>query len=146
MTNEDRIREAASGFLEPGETVRYGMMAQVGTVSLKRQVATATATAILTLGTYTAIARPALRVIVLTNRRLLFLGATSQRGRPKKELLGALPREVLKATKRGSFINTSYDLIDSKGSGQAIRVKIPWWRRKLGAQLAAELNETAPPV
>lgn len=143
MNYQDRVREAATGFLEPGETVEFGMMAQVGQVSLKKQVATAAAVAILTAGTATAFARPAPRVLVLTSRRLLFLDATSGLGRPMKKLLGALPREVLRATRRGSFINTSYDLTDTQGSGKAIRIKIPWWRRNLGAQLAAALSTTA---
>jgi 5-enolpyruvylshikimate-3-phosphate synthase len=143
MTYQERVREAASGFLEAGEQVEFGMMAQVGQVSVKRQIATAAAVAVLTAGMATAFTRPALRVLVLTNQRLLFLDATSQRGRPMKKLLGALPREVLSIRKRRTFINTSYDLTDNQGSGTAIRIKIPWWRRKLGARLAAELSATA---
>jgi hypothetical protein len=49
---------AVSGFLEPGETIEVAVMAGVGHVSLKRQVATGVAVAVLSAGMFTATVQP----------------------------------------------------------------------------------------
>jgi hypothetical protein len=144
MSKLDQITAAASPFLEPGEIVEIGLMAGVGRVTVKRQVATAAISAILSLGTLTVTVRPIYRGLALTNRRLLVLEAGQQLGRPKKKLVGEVPREVIQAVKRRSVLNTQYDLIDTQGTGQAIRITCPLWSRKAGAQLAAALS--APPA
>ena len=140
MSKLDQIKAAASGFLEPGETVEIGLMAGVGRVSVKKQIATAAASAILSLGTVTVTVRPVYRALALTDRRLLVLEAGSMLGQPKKKLVGELPREVIHAVRQRSLVNAVYDLVDAKGSGQAIRITCPLWSRKGGAQLAAALT------
>jgi hypothetical protein len=64
-------------------------------------------------------------------------------GRPKKNLVGELPREVIRAVRRRSLLNVQYDLVDTQGSGQAIRITCPFWWRKTAAQLAAALGAPA---
>jgi hypothetical protein len=144
MSKHDQIVVAASGFLEPGETVELGLMAGVGRVSVKKQIATAAVTSILSLGMVTVTVRPVYRALALTNRRLLVLEATDMLGRPEKKLVGELPRELIQAVKRRSVLNPVYDLIDTQGSGQAVRIKCPWWNKDGGARLAAALS--APPA
>ncbi len=94
---QDRIKKAATPLLEPGEVIEVATVAAVGQVSIKRQVATAALTTILTLGTVTAVAYSKKRPIALTNRRLLFLDAKDLTGRPVSKLVGALNREGLRA-------------------------------------------------
>ena len=148
MSKHDQIVKAAGPLLEPGETTAIAVMAEVGQVSMKRQVATAAAVTALTAGLFTAFVHPARRALVLTDRRLLILSVDTLTDRPKSELVAGLPREALRATARKSPLNAAfgrsiYELTDSQGSGGVLRLTYRLPSRKLGARLAAALNEPA---
>lgn len=136
---QDRIKKAATPLLEPGEVIEVATVAAVGQVSIKRQVATAAVTAILTLGTVTAVAYSKKRPIALTNRRLLFLDANDLTGRPVSKLVGALNREGLRAQRQRALVWRKYDLIDSTGTA-VVRISFPLPARQTGDQIAQALG------
>jgi hypothetical protein len=105
-------------------------------------LATAAAKAILSAGMFTATVRPVRRAFALTDRRLLFVDAEGLLHRPKSDLLGALPREVSHAIRRRSLavLTAQYDITDTEGSGQAIRLTFQMGSWKIGARLAEALN------
>jgi hypothetical protein len=69
---KNQIMKTATPLLEPGETIQIATVAAVGQISAKRQIATATVTALLTLGTVTTLTYAKKRPIALTNRRCSF--------------------------------------------------------------------------
>lgn len=144
MSTRDRIVKAVTPLLEPGETVELAGTAYVGNVSTKKRVATYAATAVLTAGMLAIAVQPVKRSFALTDRRLLFLGAASMITSPRSELVGAVPREVVRATRKRTMavLTPQYDLTDTAGSGEAIRLTFPMSGRKLGRQLAEALNTT----
>ena len=146
MSKHDQIVKAAGPLLEPGETIEIAVMAEVGQVSMKKQVATAAAVTVLTAGLFTAIVHPARRALVLTDRRLLILSVNTVTDRPQSELVAGLPRKELRARARKSPLNAAfgrsiYELTDAQGSGGVLRLTYRLPSRKLGAQLAAALGE-----
>lgn len=136
---QDRIKKAATPLLEPGESIEVATVAAVGKVSVKRQIATAAITAILTAGTVTAVAYSKKRPTVLTNRRLLFLDANEMTGRPKEKLVGEISRDGLRAQRQRGLLWLKYDLIDSTGSA-VVRLSFPVPARKAGNQIAQALG------
>ena len=139
MGLQDRIKKAATPLLEPGEAIEVATVAAVGKVSAKRQIATVAITAILTAGTVTAVTYSPKRPVVLTNRRLLFLDANEVTGRPLEKLVGALPREGLRAQRQQGLLWLKYDLIDDTGA-PVVRLSFPVPNRKAGHEMAAALG------
>ena len=135
----DRIAKAAAPLLEPGEVVEVATVAAVGQVSVKRQVATAAITALLTLGTVTAVTSAKKRPVALTNKRLLFLEASELTGRPQSKLVAWLSRDGLRAQRRRGLVWRKYDLIDSTGA-PVVRLSFPLPNRKAGDQIANALG------
>jgi hypothetical protein len=136
---QDRIKKAATPLLEPGEVIEVATVAAVGKVSVKRQIATAAITAILTAGTVTAVAYSKKRPTVLTNRRLLFLDANELTGRPQEKLVGTIGREGLRAQRQRGLLWLKYDLIDNTGAA-VVRLSFPVPARKAGNQIAQALG------
>ena len=139
MALRDRITKAATPLLEAGEVVEVATVAAVGQVSVKRQVATAAITAVLTLGTVTAVTTAKKRPIALTNRRLLFLEANDLTGRPQSKLVGALSRDGLRAQRQRALLWRKYDLIDNTGA-PVVRLSFPLPNRKAGDHIATALG------
>jgi hypothetical protein len=77
-------RVAAS--LQADEQIEMATYTNVGSVSVKRVVATAAVVAVATAGMFTAIARPRKAYAVLTSHRLIFLDGQTVSGRPGKTL------------------------------------------------------------
>jgi hypothetical protein len=139
MALADRIIKAATPLLEQGETIEVATVAGVGTVSAKRQIATAAVTAVLSAGMVTAVTYAKKRPMVLTNRRLLFLEANELTGRPLEKLVAAVPREGLRARRGRALLWLVYDLIDTAGGG-VLRLSFPLPNRKAGHQIAQSLG------
>ncbi len=118
MALQDRIKKAATPLLDPGEVIEIATVAAVGKVSTRRQIATVAVTAILSVGTVTAVVYSPKRPVVLTNRRLLFLDANEISGRPLEKLVGVLNREGLRAQRQRALLWLKYDLIDNTGAHQ----------------------------
>ena len=139
MALQDRIKKAATPLLEPGEVIEVVTVAGIGKVSPRRQIATVAVAAILSAGTVTAVAYSPKRPVVLTNRRLLFLDANEITGRPLEKLVGALPREGLRAQRQRGLLWLKYDLIDNTGA-PVVRLSFPVPNRSAGHQMAAALG------
>jgi len=135
----DRITKAATPLLEAGEVIEVATVAAVGQVSVKRQIATAAVTALLTLGTVTAVTSAKKRPVALTNRRVLFLDANDLTGRPIGKVVGALNREGLRAQRQRALVWRKYDLIDGTGT-PVVRLSFPLPNRKAGDQIAQALG------
>jgi hypothetical protein len=76
---KSRISKAVQPHLEPSEQVDLICEAGVGQVSVKRQIGVGVAVAVVSLGQLTAIAQPRTFVVVLTDRRLLFIDPSAVR-------------------------------------------------------------------
>jgi hypothetical protein len=72
--------------LQADERIEMATYTNVGSVSVKRMVATAAVVAVATAGMFTAIARPRKAYAVLTSHRLIFLDGQTVSGRPGKTL------------------------------------------------------------
>ena len=140
MALSDRVAKAATPLLEPGETIEVATVAAVGKVSLKRQVATAAVTAVLTAGMVTAVTYAQKRPVVLTNRRLLFLDFNNLTGKPLEKLVGQVPREGLRAQRDRALLWLAYNLIDGSGA-PVLRLSFPLPNRNAGRQIAESLGQ-----
>jgi hypothetical protein len=99
MNNKRRqqLLEVANPLLTPGERVELATLVKVGSVSVKRKLATAAVVGVLTAGTVIATASPRPMYLAMTDQRILFFEVDGLTGKPKK-LLMVLPRELVTAT------------------------------------------------
>lgn len=88
--------EAVTPLLVAGERIELTDTANIGSVSVKRQVLTTALVGVLTAGTVIATVQPRPMYWVLTDQRLLFFDGKTATGKPGK-LLMALPRELVTA-------------------------------------------------
>jgi hypothetical protein len=106
-----RILEAVKPHLVPGEQVHSITEAGVGQVSLKRQIGVGVAVAVVSLGQLTAIAQPRTFVLILTDRRLLFVDRSAVRRNGLDEVALALNLSALRTKRyRGLSLNKRFDL------------------------------------
>lgn len=106
-----RILEAVRPYLAPGEEVRLITQAGVGQVSVKRQIGVGVAVAVVSLGQLTAIAQPRTFVLVLTDRRLLFIDPSAVRRNGLDTIALALNLSGLRTRRyRGLSLNKRFDL------------------------------------
>ncbi|GAA2250858.1 MULTISPECIES: hypothetical protein [Kitasatospora] len=99
MNNKRRqqLLEVANPLLTAGEQVELATLVKVGSVSVKRKIATAAVVGVLTAGTVIATASPRPMYLAMTNQRILFFEVDGLTGKPKK-LLMVVPRELVTAT------------------------------------------------
>ena len=91
---QEQLMEVVSPLLAPGEQVQVTAAAGVGTVTVKRQLATAVAVGVATGGLLTAIPAPRQMYIAVTDRRILFFDGI---GKPDKQLMD-LPRQYVRVS------------------------------------------------
>lgn len=139
MALADRVAKAAAPLLESGETLEVATVAAVGKVSLKRQIATAAVTAVLSAGMASVVTYARKLPVVLTNRRLLFLDANEITGRPQEKLVGSVPREGLRAQRQRAVLWLVYNLIDNTGA-PVLRLSFPLPNRSAGHKIAESLG------
>ena len=72
-----QVLETAAPLLIQGERIELTTTANVGTVSVRRQVLTAAVVGVLSAGTVMATVRPRAMYVVLTDQRLLFFDAAT---------------------------------------------------------------------
>ncbi|WP_327122090.1 hypothetical protein OG206_32165 [Streptomyces sp. NBC_01341] len=95
--NQRRIRqvqEATRPLLNPADTIDHVGLTKVGSVSVRRRLATTAATAILSGGHLIAIAQPRPMYFALTRERMLFFDPHAVTGSPGPVQM-QLPRELL---------------------------------------------------
>jgi hypothetical protein len=133
-----RLAQAAAPHLRPGEVVEIGAFATVGSVSIKRQFATAAVVGVATLGFVNATVRPAKRYIAVTGQRLLFFNGEGTLGRPGK-ILFALPREAVVVVKAGRHLLYYRMELAVAGQDKGLLINFPITARATMEQIAASL-------
>jgi hypothetical protein len=133
-----RLAEAAAPHLRPGEVVEIGAFTTVGSVSIKRQFATAAVVGVATLGFVAATVRPAKRYIAVTNQRLLFFNGEGTLGRPGK-ILFALPKEAVAVVKSGRRLLFYRIELAVAGQEKGLLINFPITARATMEQVAASL-------
>lgn len=138
MTKAEKWESIISPHLVQGEIVHYAVMGAVGKVSAKRQIATATITALVSLGTLVAVSRPNPVGIVLTNKRLLFLEASANAGKPRKKLVGSIPLGSFTVQPVSSLLLRKFDLFLHDGS--TLRLTFPISKKSAADELAKMMS------
>jgi hypothetical protein len=110
-SRKNRIFEAVQPHLVRGEEVRLITEAGVGRVSVKRQIGVGVAVAVVSLGVLTAIAQPRTFVLILTDRRLLFIDPSAVHRHGVDTVALALSLSGLWTNPfRGPVLNKRFDL------------------------------------
>ncbi|MFF4364504.1 hypothetical protein [Streptomyces sp. NPDC001594] len=133
--------DAVTPLLAHGESVELVTCANVGSVSVRRQVATAVVVGVFSAGTMTASVRPRQMYIVLTDRRLLFFDASTSTGRPGR-LLMDLPRPYVSAgvPRKGMLGLTLVTELVLAGQDQGLKLAFPTPCRTEGRQFTEALT------
>ncbi|MGD0069186.1 MAG: hypothetical protein ABSB76_37910 [Streptosporangiaceae bacterium] len=135
------VADLAAPHLRPDEQIVMTVYANVGSVSVKRVIATAAVVTVATAGMFTAFARPRKTYLALTSQRLMFFNGETVSGRPGK-LLFSLPREAVSvADVDKGVINVKVELA-IEGQDKGLRLTFPTVARKDGEQVAAVLRST----
>ncbi|MEV5241161.1 hypothetical protein AB0K89_18945 [Streptomyces cinnamoneus] len=128
--------EAAAPMLAADERVDLITCANVGTVSVRRQVATAALAGVLSGGTMMASVRPRQMYLVLTDRRLLFFDASTATGKPGRLLIElARPYVAAGPARKGMLGLTLITELALAGRDEGLRLAFPSPCRKDGRQL-----------
>jgi hypothetical protein len=141
------IRDAAVPSLGAGEVVQIEALGTIGQVSASKMVATATVTAVLTLGTVSMWTKPRALFMALTNERLLFLEPSVMSGKPTTKVVLSIPRSAVIAVeclpKRvlGVRPTVVVDLVLA-GQEKAFRLQFGPWRE--AGTLIADALRTSP--
>ncbi|MGX1274528.1 hypothetical protein [Streptomyces phaeoluteigriseus] len=89
-----QVQDATSPLLNPGDTIDHVGLTKIGSVSVRRRLATTAAAAILSGGHLIAIAQPRPMYFALTRERMLFFDLQPVTGSPGKVQM-QLPRQLL---------------------------------------------------
>ena len=116
--NQMAMDQAAS-ILQADEQIEMASYTNVGSVSVKRVVATAAIVAVATAGMFTALARPRKTYLVLTSNRLIFLDGETASGRPGKILFTLGRAGVSVANARRGLVSLKVDLAIQGSKGGA---------------------------
>ena len=141
--NEKRVRQVfdvAAPYLMRGERIQLATIASVGSVSLARKAAVATAVGIASGGLMIANVKPRRMYIAVTEQSLLFFEGNTSSGRPGKKLLMRLEKQHLAASepKRG-WLTLSAQL-GIRGQASGLKVTFPRPCREDGHHLLAGLG------
>jgi hypothetical protein len=134
--------QKAAPYLQPGEQIEMTVHAKLGSVSVKRFVATAAVVAVATAGLLTAYVHPRNTYLLLTGERLMVFDGETAIGRPGK-LLFTLPREAVSVVRvKNGVIQLKVDLA-VQGQDKGLRLGFPPAARKDGRQVVAALQSVA---
>ena len=135
--NRARIMELVTPVLRQGEGVELVCTPNVGTVSVKRQVATTALVGLATAGMVVVALRPKTRYAVLTDQRLLFFDMAAS-GRPAPPLLAELPRVALASSRFKSALKATF-LVSIEGDPKSLKMEFPFPLRNDARELADAL-------
>jgi len=141
--NRNLLDEVLEQFLREDERVELACLANVGTVSAKRQITTAAVVGIASAGMLMVAVRPVTRYVVLTNQRLLLL-AGSASGKPTSTLVGELPRRLLSSTDYKSHLKVTFHIV-IEGAPNTLKMEFPFPLRNDARQLADALAAGTTP-
>ena len=134
-----RVADAAAPHLHEGERIESIVYASVGSVSVKRKLATTAAAAVVSGGTIIVNVRARKTYLAFTSQRLLFFNADTAFGRPGN-LLIIVPRAyvTVSETKKG-ILSLKADLA-VEGQDKGLRVVFPKPARDDGERIVAALR------
>jgi hypothetical protein len=134
---QEQLWEVVSPLLAPGEQVQVMAAAGVGTVTVKRQLATAVAVGVVTGGLLTAIPAPRQMYVAVTDRRILFFDGV---GKPGKQMMD-LPRQYVRVSppQKASLGLAMRVQLEVEGSDQGVQVTFPHVAKADGRAFAAAL-------
>jgi hypothetical protein len=141
--NEKRTRqlhEATSTLLRAGEEIEVASFANVGSVSIAKNLAVMAIAGIVSGGAGFAMLRPKRLYLLLTNQRLLFVEQAGLTGRPTSKFAGEVPRDAIAGTtapRRG--VTTTFDMV-IRGRDKGLRLVFPRPMRDDGDKVAASLG------
>jgi hypothetical protein len=137
--------DQVSPSLKPGEEVETAVYTNVGSVSVKRYVATAAVVAVATAGMFTAVARPRRAYVVLTSQRLVIIDGQTSSGKPGKTV-ATMPRAGVSLAKvRKTLLGVvKLDLV-IQGQEKGLQLVFPTVLRKSGQAFAAVLQANDVP-
>jgi hypothetical protein len=139
---QERVLAVTKSVLSEGEQVEVMTYASVGTVSLKRKIATAAITTALSGGMLTMHVRPRRFWVVLTSARVLLFDADTASGRRGK-LSMALPRTSLTvASSKKGLLTTTVHLAVT-GEDHSLRFQFPMPTRADATTLMAAIPAAA---
>ena len=141
-----KVLRAAGPLMQPGERAEIIALAKVGTVPVKKNVASFAVSVAVNAalgGTVFVAFAPSETYMLLTDRQLLFFASNRQTGGPGPHR-ASIPREAITPTvlKDGLFVDVRLDI---NASDKAIRLRfppLPPSSRKAGRQLVAALERT----
>ena len=141
-----QVNDVAGTHLRPGEQVQLTSYASVGSVSVKRRVATAAVAAVASGGLLAVSVRPRRMYIALTRDRLLFFNGDTPSGKPGKSALMDIPRPLITVAgaKKGLLTFTVRLAVD--GEDQGLKLIFPRPTRDEGEKLAAEIPAARQPA
>jgi hypothetical protein len=138
---DKRVAAVATAVLEPGEQIELSTFAAVGTVSAKRQVATAAIAGVLSAGTLIVSVQPKKYYLALTNQRLLFFAQNSATGRPEKKLAMQVPRQLLAAGETTKGLLTAKVNVTIEGQEKGLKLVFPLPSKSDAPAFAAALGD-----
>jgi hypothetical protein len=142
MNNRRRqqLLDSVKPVLTGGEHVELTGMANVGSVSAKRQVVTTAVVGALTAGTVIATVQPRPTYWVLTDQRLLFFDGKTATGKPGK-LLMTVPRELVTASPLSKAILGLglKALLTIQGQEKGLKMVFPPAAKAAGRDFAARI-------
>ncbi|WP_330458719.1 hypothetical protein OIB37_18590 [Streptomyces sp. NBC_00820] len=135
-----QLLETASPLLLGGEQVELTGMANVGSVSAKRQVLTTALVAAVSAGTVIATVQPRPMYWVLTDQRLLFFDGKTATGKPGK-LLVNIPRQIITASplSRALLGLGLKTMLTVEGQEKALKVVFPPAAKAAGRDFATRI-------
>jgi hypothetical protein len=138
-----QLLETATPLLIQGELVELTTLANVGSVSVRKQALTAAVVGVLTAGTVLATVRPRQMYIVLTEQRLLFFDGSTATGKPGKLLIN-LPRPYVSVSepRKGLLGLTLVTQLSVAEQDKGLKLSFPTPCRAEGRQFAAALPKT----
>jgi hypothetical protein len=139
--NQARLMDLVNPVLRQGEQVEQTCAARVGSVSAKRQVATAAIGAIATAGLVRVTVHAAPRYLVLTNQRLLIINMLRS-GQPSGPLVAQLPRGTVTASRLRSRLAVSFTL-EIEGNPKPLKLAFGQPARKDARALQTALARPA---
>jgi hypothetical protein len=135
-----QVVEVATPYLMPGEHVQLATIASIGSVSLARKAAVATAVGIASGGMLIANVKPRRMYIAVTERSLLFFEGNTSSGRPGKKLLMRLDKQYIATSEpRQGWLTLSANLA-IEGQPKGLKITFPRPCREDGERLLAGLR------
>jgi hypothetical protein len=142
--NEKRVRQVfdvAIPYLMHGERIQLATVASVGSVSLARKAAVATAVGIASGGLMIANVKPRRMYIAVTEHSLLFFEGNTSSGRPGKKLLMRLEKQHLEASEPKRGWMTLSAQLSILGQPKGLKITFPRPCREDGQHLLAGLGK-----